>query len=516
MLIGVASLGVASSLQSTRTCRRPRFALMAPMAAVASIIVAALPGLLFAPAAAAEGPAQPAERSGPPSFAPIVQSVKPTVISVRAKLHDTNSRDMGSHEDEHEQQQPPFFGRPPFDRFFREFGMPNFPDGGGRPRFTLAQGSGFFISSDGYVVTNGHVVGDSQSVEIETHDQKTYKAKVVGTDPKTDVALLKVDDRDDFPYAGFAEGVPQVGDWVIAVGNPYGLGGTVTAGIVSARGRDIGTSPYDDFIQIDAPVNKGNSGGPAFDENGKVVGVTTAIYSPSGGSIGIGFAIPADTVKSVVAQLKETGAVTRGWIGVQVQPVTKDIANSLGLDKAEGALVDELQPEGPASKAGIRPGDVIQSVTGEEVKDARDLAKKIAGIEPGQTATLEVFRDGSHETVTLRVAKMPERTGAEKRPGGERHTGAASLGLRLAPAAAVAGEGTHGVVVTDVDPDGAAAERGVHTGDIILDVAGKAVDNPFEVRDAVEEARSAGKQAVLMRIKSGDTARYVAVPLDAG
>jgi serine protease Do len=330
------------------------------MAAIAGIIIVAPPGAYFARAAAAEGPAHPAERSGPPSFAPIVHSVKPTVISVRAKLHDTNSEDTGSHEDEHEQRRPPFLGRPPFDRFFREFGMPNFPDGGGRPRFTLAQGSGFFISSDGYVVTNGHVVGDSQSVEIETDDQKTYKARVVGTDPKTDIALLKIDGHSDFPYAAFAEGVPHVGDWVIAVGNPYGLGGTVTAGIVSARGRDIGTSPYDDFIQIDAPVNKGNSGGPAFDESGKVVGVTTAIYSPSGGSIGIGFAIPADTVKSVVAQLKETGAVTRGWIGVQVQPVTKDIASSLGLDRAEGALVDELQPDGPASKAGIKPGDVIR------------------------------------------------------------------------------------------------------------------------------------------------------------
>jgi serine protease Do len=423
---------------------------------------------------------------------------------------------MSSHDNEHEQRRPPFFRRPPFDRFFRD-GIPNFPNGGGHPRFTLAQGSGFFISADGYVVTNGHVVSDSQSVEIETDMQKTYKAKVVGADPKTDVALLKVDGRSDFPYVAFADAVPQVGDWVLAVGNPYGLGGTVTAGIVSARGRDIGTSPYDDFIQIDAPVNKGNSGGPAFDESGKVVWVTTAIYSPSGGSVGIGFAIPADTVKSVVAQLKETGAVTRGWIGVQVQPVTEDIANSLGLQKAEGALVDELQPDGPASKAGIKPGDVIQSITGEDVKDARDLAKKIAGTAPGQTATLGVFSDGSEKTVTLTVAKMPDRTVTDRRPSREHHGGgAASLGLRLAPAAAIAGEGRRGVMVTDVDPDGPAAERGVHAGDVILDVAGKAVDNPFEVRDAVEQARSAGKQAILMRIKSGDTARYIAVPLAAG
>jgi serine protease Do len=490
--------------------RTPPDCTFALMACVAAIVIVA-PGPHFA--AAAEGLTQPAQRSGPPSFASIVQRVKPTVISVRAKLHEMNSEDMGSHDDEHEQRRPPFFTRPPFDRYFREFGMPNFPDGGSRPRFTLAQGSGFFISGDGYVVTNGHVVSDSQSVEIETHDQKTYKARVVGTDTKTDVALLKIDGRNDFPYVTFADGIPEVGDWVLAVGNPYGLGGTVTAGIVSARGRDIGTSPYDDFIQIDAPVNKGNSGGPAFDESGKVVGVTTAIFSPSGGSIGLGFAIPADTVKSVVTQLKETGAVTRGWIGVQVQPVTEDIANSLGLGKAEGALVDELQPDGPASKAGIKPGDVIQSVAGEEVKDARDLAKRIAGIEPGQTATLGVFRDGSGTTITMTVAKMPDRTATEKKPSREPRTGTASLGLRLAPAG---GEDAHGVVVTDIDPDGPAAERGVHAGDVILDVAGKAVDNPSELSDAVAQARSAGKQAVLMRIKSGDTARYIAVPLDAG
>jgi serine protease Do len=503
---------IMSSVQSLRTPLDRRFALMASAAAIAGAMVVAGPALAAPP----EALARTAERSGPPSFAPIVQSVKPAVISVRAKVSDTSAEDMGSQDNEHEQRRPPFFRRPPFDRFFREHGIPNFPDGGGHPRLTLAQGSGFFISADGYVVTNGHVVSDSQSVEIETDTQKTYKAKVVGTDPKTDLALLKVDGRSDFPYVAFADAVPQVGDWVLAVGNPYGLGGTVTAGIVSARGRDIGTSPYDDFIQIDAPVNKGNSGGPAFDESGKVVGVTTAIYSPSGGSVGIGFAIPADTVKSVIAQLKETGAVTRGWIGVQVQPVTQDIADSLGLQKAEGALVDELQPDGPASKAGIKPGDVIQSITGEEVKDARDLARKIAGIPPGQTATLGVFSDGSERTVSLTVAKMPDRTVADRRPSREPRGGAASLGLRLAPAAAITGEGTRGVMVTDVDPDGPAAERGVHAGDVILDVAGKAVDNPLEVRDAVEQARSAGKQAVLMRIKAGDTARYIAVPLGAG
>jgi serine protease Do len=500
---------IMTSLQSGRMTLDRRQAVMASAATIAVIIVFARPGGDFALAALA----QPAERSGPPGFAAIVRSVKPAVISVRVKLNEMNSKDLSSEDNEREENRLPFFRRPPFDRFFRQFGLPNFPDDGAQPRFTLAQGSGFFVSADGYAVTNSHVVSDTQSIEIQTDDQKIYKAKVVGTDPKTDVALLKVDGRSDLPYVTFADSVPEVGDWVLAVGNPYGLGGTVTAGIVSAHGRDIGASPYDDFIQIDAPVNKGNSGGPAFDESGKVVGVTTAIFSPSGGSVGIGFAIPADTVKSVVAQLKENGVVTRGWIGVQVQPVTEDIAKSLGLHKAEGALVAEPQPDGPAAKAGIKPGDIIRSVNGEEVKDSRDLAKKVARIKPGQAVTLGVFRDGSEKTVTLAVAKMPDRTAAENKPSEEPHHGAATFGLRLAPAAAVAGEGARGVVVTDINPEGPAAERGVRAGDVILDVAGKAVDNPSEVRDAVGEARSAGKQAVLMRIKSGDMARYVAMPL---
>jgi serine protease Do len=462
-------------------------------------------------------PAAPAERSGPQSFAAVVRSVKPAVISVRVKVTETIPEDLNSQESEHEREEkrPPFFRRPPFERFFRDFGIPNFPDGRARPHLALAQGSGFFISSDGYAVTNSHVVSDSDQVEVQTDDDKTYKARVVGTDTKTDVALLKIDGRNDFPYVAFADGLPQVGDWVIAVGNPYGLGGSVTAGIISARGRDIGASPYDDFIQIDAPVNKGNSGGPAFNEDGKVIGVTTAIFSPSGGSVGIGFAIPADSVKSVVAQLKEHGEVTRGWIGVQIQRVTEDIASSLELRTAEGALVDEPQPDGPAARAGIKSGDVIRSVNGEVVRDSRDLARKIAGIVPGQTAAIGIFRDGAEKTVTLQIAKMPDRTTVDTRPRGEYH-GSAPLGLTLAPAASVAGQGTPGVIVTDVDPDGPAADHGMKTGDVILEVAGKPVNNPSDVRDGLDAARSGGKQAVLMRIKSGDTSRYVALPVAAG
>src|SRR5438270_8503566 len=231
-------------------------------------------------------------------------------------------------------------------------------------------------------------------VEITADDGKTYTAKVIGTDPRTDLAVIKVDGRSDFPFVKLADKAPRIGDWVLAVGNPFGLGGTVTAGIVSARGRDIGAGPYDDFIQIDAPVNKGNSGGPTFDVDGNVIGVNTAIFSPSGGSVGIAFAIPASSVQSVVGQLKDKGAVTRGWIGVQIQPVTPEIAESLGLKKAEGALVAEPQANGPAAKAGIESGDVITSVNGESVKDARELARTIGGFAPGAAEKLNVPETG--------------------------------------------------------------------------------------------------------------------------
>jgi len=322
---------------------RRRLALLASVATVAIVLaggatwsqLADMP--MVTPAHAAE--------TGPGGFADVVQKVKPAVISVRVKLRGDGAT-VGSNESGGDQL--PFPKCSPFERFFREFGLPNLPKGRGMQQFKLAQGSGFFISADGYAVTNSHVVANAQSVEISTDNGKTYTAKVVGTDPRTDVAVIKIDGGGNFPYVKFAEPEPRVGDWVIAVGNPYGLGGTVTAGIISARGRDIGTGPYDDFIQIDAPVNKGNSGGPAFDGSGNVVGMTTAIYSPSGGSIGIGFAIPADTVKSVVAELKENGTVTRGRIGVHIQTVTKDIADSLGLKSTEEALVTEPQRR-PAS-----------------------------------------------------------------------------------------------------------------------------------------------------------------------
>ncbi|MBR0800521.1 Do family serine endopeptidase [Bradyrhizobium jicamae] len=456
----------------------------------------------------------------PIGFADIVERVKPSVISVKVNIREKLSKD-DSNDD------TPFQPGSPMERFFRRFGGPDgLPPGlRGGPRgggVVTGQGSGFFISADGYAVTNNHVVDGADKVEVTTDDGKTYSAKVIGTDPRTDVALIKVEGGSNFQYAKLSDGKPRIGDWVLAVGNPFGLGGTVTAGIVSASGRDIGNGPYDDFIQIDAPVNKGNSGGPAFDMSGEVMGVNTAIYSPSGGSVGIAFSIPAATVKNVVAQLKDKGSVSRGWIGVQIQPVTSDIADSLGMKKAEGALVAEPQANGPAAKAGIESGDVITAVNGEPVKDARELARTIGGLPPGNAVKLNVLHKGQDKVVNLTLGQLPNNLEAKAdsdngdKGNSSRGTDVPKLGLTVAPANSVAGAGKEGVVVTEVDPKSAAAERGFKEGDVILEVAGKTVGTAGEVRDAITAARNDNKNSVLMRVKSGGSSRFVAVPLAKG
>jgi serine protease Do len=447
----------------------------------------------------------------PVGFADIVDKVKPAVISVRVKV-DRGTEMMNFGDD------MPFPKGSPFEKFFRRFGTPDdnmTPDRRRQHRFSTGQGSGFFISADGYAVTNNHVVENAETVEVKTDDGKTHKAKVIGSDPRTDLALIKVDGG-NFPYVKLADKAPRIGDWVLAVGNPFGLGGSVTAGIVSARGRDIGSGPYDDFIQIDAPVNKGNSGGPTFDVDGNVIGVNTAIFSPSGGSVGIAFAIPATTVKSVVDQLKSKGTVTRGWIGVAIQPVTKDIADSLGLKVAEGAIVAEPQPNSPAVKAGIRSGDVIKSIDDQPVADARDLAKKIGAMPPGSTVKLHIIRKGEEKVVPVTLGELPSTREARLQSENNRDSGTnvPRLGLSLAPAGNVSGAGNEGVVITGVDPNGVAAGRGMKTGDVILAVGDRSVSNPADVRDAMREARKDGKKSVLLRLKSGGSTRFVALPLD--
>ncbi|UYO50858.1 Do family serine endopeptidase [Rhodopseudomonas palustris] len=473
--------------------------------------------LIATPAHAQQVGANVQSSQQPVGFADIVDKVKPSVISVKVNIADK----MAKNEDREDFSLPP---GSPMERFFRRFGgeMPPGLRGHRGGGMITGQGSGFFISADGYAVTNNHVVEGADKVEVTTDDGKTHKAKVIGTDPRTDLALIKVEGASNFPYAKLSEGKPRIGDWVLAVGNPFGLGGTVTAGIVSAMGRDIGNGPYDDFIQIDAPVNKGNSGGPAFNTAGEVVGVNTAIYSPSGGSIGIAFSIPANTVKAVVEQLKDRGTVSRGWIGVQVQPVTPEIADSLGLKKAEGALVAEPQSNGPAAKAGIESGDVITAVDGTSVKDARELARTIGAFAPGHSVKLTVFHKGKERELTLTLGELPNKIEASNntdrgdRGGANQGLDLPKLGLTLAPASSVAGAGKDGVVVTDVDPKGAAADRGFKEGDVILEVAGKNVSSPADVRDVLATAKTENKNSVLVRVRSGGASRFVAIPIAKG
>ncbi len=493
------------------------------MASVAGLVLLlGAGGVVYAQSAASDSPRpQAAERQQPnigaPGFADLVAQVKPAVVSVRVKV-DTGAQKTASLDEEMEQ-----FKGTPFEQFFREFSERQGRNGqhfgqnqNNNPphQFAQALGSGFFISPDGYLVTNNHVVEKAVKVQIVMDDGTEHDAKVIGTDAKTDIALLKVDGSKDFPYVKLASGDSRIGDWVVAMGNPFGLGGTVTAGIVSAQGRDIGSGPYDDYIQIDAPVNKGNSGGPTFNLKGEVIGVNTAIFSPSGGSVGIAFDIPAPTVQNVVAQLKASGHVERGWLGVQIQPVTAEVADSLNLPEAKGALITEPQPDSPAAKAGLRSGDVITRVDGKPVKDSRDLAKQIGAIAPNSSVALTVVRDGAERTVDLKLGQMQDETvkkasleddNADKALG--------SLGIQVAPASQVAGAGDSGLAVVGVDPNGKAAELGLREGDVILKSAGKTISSAAELKQSLAQAKASGKKNALVLIKRNTNEIFVTVPV---
>jgi serine protease Do len=443
----------------------------------------------------------------PAGFADIVDRVKGTVVSIKVKVIETASAK--------DQEMPKI--PPELQPFLKKFGE----EGGGgtpfqfhnsKPHEEQAQGSGFIISADGYVVTNDHVVDNSTSISVVTDEGKILPAKIIGTDKKTDLALLKITTPGTYPYVDFSAKQPRIGDWVLAVGNPFGLGGTFTAGIVSARGRDIGAGPYDEYLQIDAPINRGNSGGPDFDMQGHVVGVNTAIYSPSGGSVGIGFAIPVDVVQNVVSALKDHGKVTRGWIGVQIQPVTTDIADSLGLKSTKGALVAEVQPNGPAKAAGVKSGDIILDVNGQSVDGPRELARKIAALGPNAKVDLRLWRSGSEQTLAMTLGTLPNEqvASAEQTPDTTANP-LSSFGLVLAPATEVPGAGKQGVVVTEIDPDGSAAQKGLKVGDVILEAGGKPVSQPSEISSIIGEAKKDGRKAVLLRVKNGDDTHYVAL-----
>ncbi|MGE7371016.1 Do family serine endopeptidase [Neorhizobium sp. NPDC001467] len=469
-----------------------------------------------------------------PSFADVVSAVSPAVVSVRVQS-DTDAETASNDERGNGFS---FGGRGfenlpddhPLKRFFREFGG---QQGGPRERDRAerggpqrphhlrptAQGSGFFISEDGYVVTNNHVVSDGSAYTVVLNDGTELDAKLIGKDSRTDLAVLKVEvENRKFTYVNFADdNKTRVGDWVVAVGNPFGLGGTVTAGIVSARGRDIGSGPYDDFIQVDAAVNRGNSGGPTFNLNGEVVGINTAIFSPSGGNVGIAFAIPASTAKDVVADLMKDGKVERGWLGVQIQPVNKDIAESLGLAEPKGALVVAPQEGSPGLKAGIKQGDVITAVNGDPVEDARDLAKKVAAFAPNTKVELSIWRSGKSQSVPVTLGNMAadeavnaEASGAEDtRPSTEQAL--ASLGMSVQPS----DEGA-GLTITDVDPDSEAASRGIKEGETITSVNNQEVSSAADLKKVVEQAKKDGRTRALFQIEANGTSRFVALPINEG
>jgi serine protease Do len=401
----------------------------------------------------------------------------------------------------------------PFERFFREF-QDRIPEMQLRPR--TSQGSGFLISGDGYIVTNNHVVDGASEFTVAMNDGSEYQATLVGVDDRTDLALLKIEDGNrDFTYVRFSDEQTRIGDWVVAVGNPFGLGGTVTAGIVSANGRQIGSGPYDDYIQIDAAVNQGNSGGPAFNLNGEVIGVNTAIFSPSGGSVGIAFAIPSATAEAVVNDLMDDGQVVRGWLGVQIQDVTGEIASGLGLNEAGGALVIEPQPGGPAEAAGLVQGDAILALNGEPIEGTRDLATQVAALDPGTEVTLSIWRDGSRRDLGVTLGTLPESGDQEPTrqpaPRLSAPTGVEEFGLGLGPS-----ESGDGVAVAQLDPEGEAAQSGLQVGDVILSVAGTPVTSPAEAAEQIAAARERGLEAVLLRVQSGDATRFVALSFEQG
>jgi serine protease Do len=453
----------------------------------------------------------PGATPGAPSFANLIARVKPAVVSVKVKIENASSEGDDASGASGQMDNLP----PEIQQFLKRFGGMGNMNGAPQARqpMMVGEGSGFFISSDGYIVTNNHVVQNAKTVAVTMDNGKTLDAKVVGADPKTDVAVIKVDEPGDYPFVSFAKEMPRIGDWVVAIGNPYGLGGTVTAGIVSAEGRDIGDGPYDRFIQIDAPINRGNSGGPAFNMQGEVVGMNTAIYSPSGGSVGIGFAIPASTVSTVSTALEHGGVIPRGYLGVEVQAVTQDIAENMGLKSAAGALVDKVMPGTPAAEAGLKYGDIITKVNGKSVADASDLTLQVGELKPGAKVELTYMRDGSEKIAQATLGDQKnEKTASNERPGTEDHA-APRLGIQLAPAKDVAGAaGDKGVAIAGVDPNGTAAEQGLAAGQVILDVGGKPVSTPDEVKAEIANARNQGKKSVLMRIQTAEGNRYVAVP----
>ena len=443
-------------------------------------------------------------------LADIIQQVQPSVVNVVARQSATQpSRTRGMD--------------PRMEEMLRRFFGPGMPPGHPQqnqpPQSANALGSGFVVDTNGYIVTNNHVIEGAEQVEVVLEDGTTLSARVVGTDPRSDLAVLKVESDKPLPAVQFGDSdSARVGEWVIAIGNPFGLGGTATAGIISARGRDIQSGPYDDYLQIDAPINRGNSGGPVFDTHGRVIGINTAIFSPNGGSVGIGFAIPASQAQPAIKQMIEDGHVTRGWLGVQIQPVTEEIKSSLGLENTQGALVADVSADSPADKAGLEVTDVILDFDGQAITDSRSLVRLVGSAKPDRKVPVTVWREGKKQTLKVKLGTLqdPEQ---EVLAANQPDSDTGKLGLKVAPLDQQARErlslddSVQGVLVTGVAPNSTAAKQGLRPGDVILRIGQSRVDTPQGLATAVESASRQGSESVLALVRRGDSQRFVALKL---
>ena len=472
--------------------------------------------------AAAQAPARPA----PTGFADLAERLLPSVVNISTTQTVRQERSERGERPRRGPEIPQVPPGSPFEEFFRDFFERNQrPDA--PPRRAQSLGSGFIIDATGYVVTNNHVIAEADEIKVILHDDSQLAAKVVGRDPKTDLAVLKVEPARPLAAVKWGDSdKTRVGDWVVAIGNPFGLGGTVTAGIVSARARDINAGPYDDFLQTDASINRGNSGGPMFNLNGEVIGINTAIFSPSGGSVGIGFAIPATLAKSVVEQLRQFGKTRRGWLGVNIQSVTDEIAESLGLDKARGALVARVTEKGPADQAKIQPGDVVIRFDGREVPDMRRLPRMVAETPVEKTVKIVVWRKGREVTLDVKLGELEEaeqvasagRGGQGTRP--ETAATTEALGMGLSPVTQELrerfdlGENAKGVVITKVTENSPASERGLRPGDVIVEISQEEVTSPAQVQAKVREAQTGGRKTILVMIERQGEQRFIALRVE--
>ncbi|MEX0695431.1 MAG: Do family serine endopeptidase [Rhodospirillales bacterium] len=490
--------------------------------AVALLSAAVVMGGALASPVLAAGPFRitgepPAERALPSSFADIVEKVSPAVVNIQVTSHATPTMT--------EMQNVPGNMREFFERYFNAPGLPNserpgMPEGRGGDQKVVGAGSGFVIDKDGFIVTNEHVVHNADDITVTFKDGTTNKAHLIGVDTKTDLALIKIDVNKPVPFVKFGKSNDvRVGDWVLTVGNPFGLGHSVNVGIVSARGRTIGAGPYDDFLQIDAPINRGNSGGPAFDVAGNVVGVNAAIFSPNGGNVGIGFAIPSEIAEKVIAELKSNGSVERGWLGVNIQPLNDDIAEGLGLKSTDGALVADISDDSPAISAGMKAGDVILNVDGTDIRELRELPRLIADIRPGTTSDIKVWRDGSMQSLSVKIGKLPDEqklASNDNGPAIEDKVGFSIQSMNPDTARQLGmPEETKGVVVVAVKPGSPAAEKGLRRGDVLTKAGGKTLTSPGDLAERLDQARKDGRKSVLALVKRGDGQRFIAIPVGA-